>query len=123
MKSDSDGAKLCAVESSRERFICPYHHLRRFVRRCAGPERIGRGVILKLAIRPKPSITRPISLSSAPHLLQISEPGSHQQCQDGSQRRFRLTGEFALAENQQSAFMSREEGQYFLVGSGGLLGQ
>jgi uncharacterized protein YfiM (DUF2279 family) len=49
--------------------------------------------------------------------------GADQQCQNGRQRRFRLTGELSLAENQQCAFMSRKEGQNFLVGSGGLLGQ
>jgi hypothetical protein len=35
---------------------------------------------------------------------------ARQQCQHGAQRRFRLTRDLSLAENQQCLFMSRKEG-------------
>src|ERR1700724_3071137 len=50
--------------------------LRRLIRRCAGPERIGRGVILELAISPSAAVREPLAILH--HEINVMEGAGHQ---------------------------------------------
>src|SRR5260370_7567978 len=54
--------------------------LRRLIRRCAGPERIGRGVILKLGISPSAAVREPLAI--LPHEITVINATAHHRLTD-----------------------------------------
>src|SRR5260370_5319464 len=62
--------------------------LRRLVRRCAEPERIGRGVILKLAISPSAAVREPLVILH--HEVNVMQSAGHQRLTGGRLVLFRV---------------------------------
>src|ERR1700722_6303945 len=55
--------------------------LRRLIRLCAGPERLGRGVILKLGISPSAAVREPLAILH--HEINVMERAGHQRLTGG----------------------------------------